>query len=81
MKEFIDFVKMHNVWLATVSRVVIGGVAAFGANLTGEQMAFLITLVEVVFGVGQAKVNVAEPRVDVIVSNRMADILTEPPAK
>jgi hypothetical protein len=79
MKDFVDFVKTHNVWLASVFRVGLSVLAAFGFQLTSEQMALLVTFVEVVFGVGQAKANISEPRVDTIVANRVSDIMMEPP--
>ena len=74
----IDFLKNHNVWLASVSRALLAVIAAFGFELTSEQMSVMIIFIEVVFGVGQAKANIAEPRVDAITERRAIDLASSP---
>jgi hypothetical protein len=78
MREFADFIKNHNVWLASVARAVLSVLAAFGLEMTPHQMALLVVLIEVVFGTGQAKMNVAEPRVDIIAERKAVDIMANP---
>lgn len=78
MKELVDFLKTHNVWLASVSRVGLSLLAAFWFEFSAEQMAVMISFIETVFGVSQAKANIAESRVDVISERRAIDMATDP---